>query len=60
MQKPIMAVTGDETGKNFRERFKFCKIIFEVLKNYLRTSEYFKSIAFLRSFISIQYIGILV
>lgn len=47
MQKSIMAVTGDETGKNLRERFKFCKIILEVLKNYLWTSEYFKSIAFL-------------
>lgn len=42
MQKPIMAVTGDETGKNCREGFKFRKIIFEIQKNYLRTSEYFK------------------
>lgn len=39
MQKPIMAVTGDETGKDFRERdlnsvnlfLKFRKIIYEPL-----------------------------
>lgn len=28
MQKPVMAVTGDETGKNFKEGFKFCRFFF--------------------------------
>lgn len=30
MQKPIMAVTGDETGKNFKEGFTFRRIVFKV------------------------------
>lgn len=35
MQKPIMAVTGDETGKNFKERFTLIlKILFFSLETF--------------------------
>lgn len=36
MQKPIMAVTGDETGKNFKEGFTFCRIFFLSLEQLFR------------------------